>query len=608
MSLFVSPLDMSSLDYVPPTKADVVVRVRDDLGNPISGENIILTLDYTEDPTTWNASPYLASYSRTTNSNGEVKTAFIPGSFNAGTSTKGSCVLTANWTSNPSYPLKTVTLTWSNKPYLNVYTNISSETVKVGEFIDVTLRIAINGLPKINHDLTVMLDQDVSASMGNKDNKTAHPQKDRIDVATDAATVFINNLNESRTQMGLESYGKAQNPPEIGHMPIPSAFSLLKTNLALLDAQGGGSSQDMESTIYTSLQKIYDATRDPPHNDDLKVLILLSDGGQNFDAIGTSNIAKTNNTFVFTILYSDGVSNTSLAQGKLEDLARLTGGKFYKSGSEEELMNTYTDIYNQIAILAGDSTTMGVSFNGIVINKTYTAAHGSEVYDYIPVDIPAGLPVGNMSAPSATVNSLARTSIIWPNKTQSIQNQSEQWPNLTFTVGAIALNYDWSTTFRLKAKLPGCYNLFGPGSKIDLGDGSLPLILPDTPFCVNTTVNNTGVKPGTLNVTEFNTSSSGPFTEFVPLQWNTYYNSTVSTNKATEYVYYKRNGGPWVQFNVKSADPGDSSQSTSLDIRKLPWGIYSFWVHSTAVDANEDNDYINEMQVGIENRSYIKLQ
>ena len=58
MSLFVVPLDMSSLDYVPPTQADVVVSVRDDLGNPIQGQNITLTLDYTSGAN-WTAAPYL---------------------------------------------------------------------------------------------------------------------------------------------------------------------------------------------------------------------------------------------------------------------------------------------------------------------------------------------------------------------------------------------------------------------------------------------------------------------------------------------------------------------------------------------------------------------
>ena len=190
------------------------------------------------------------------------------------------------------------------------------------------------------------------------------------------------------------------------------------------------------------------------------------------------------------------------------------------------LLTKFQELIEIISELCGANTQMTISFDNIKINKTYTATNGSELYDYIPVDIPAGLPVGVMSAPSTTINSSARTSIIWPNNTQSIINQSNQFPNLQFTVGKVGLKKNWSTTFRLKAKKIGCYNLFGPGSEINFGMGTLPLTLPDVPICVNTTVNDTGVLQGTLDVSNLHTVSSGPFADFVPLQWNTYYNSS----------------------------------------------------------------------------------
>ena len=171
MSLLVSPLSMSSTDYnLNPIQADVVVSVRDDLGNPISGQNITLTLDLpTVLPANWTAFPYLASpslktFSTITDDKGQVKTVFIPGSLTPGSNWEGSCVITANWTSNPSYPLKTATVNWSNKPYLAVYTNVTPNTVKLGDEFNVTLRVAVVGknppLP-----LTLMLDEDTSANM-----------------------------------------------------------------------------------------------------------------------------------------------------------------------------------------------------------------------------------------------------------------------------------------------------------------------------------------------------------------------------------------------------------------------------------------------------------
>ena len=130
--------------------------------------------------------------------------------------------------------------------------------------------------------------------------------------------------------------------------------------------------------------------------------------------------------------------------------------------------------------------------------------------------------------------------------------------------------------------------------------GTLPLTLPDVPICVNTTVNDTGVLQGTLNVTNLHTVSSGPFADFVPLQWNTYYNSSNNAYFATEKIYYNIAGGPWVQFNTKSVPPADYDPAIMspllFDVRDIPRGsTINIWVHASAPDANDDNDYLNSI-------------
>ena len=170
--------------------------------------------------------------------------------------------------------------------------------------------------------------------------------------------------------------------------------------------------------MYRSLNQIYEHTgAGSGREGDIKVMILLSDGGQNFDYETISTLAKTNgnNTYVFPILYSDGTSNTSLVQKSMEELAERTEGKFYKSGNEEELILAFQDIIAQIALLAGDDTTMSISFDNIQINKTYTVADGEDLYNYTPVNIPTGLLPGEISGASSTDLSGSRTSIGWPN-------------------------------------------------------------------------------------------------------------------------------------------------------------------------------------------------
>ena len=66
----------------------------------------------------------------------------------------------------------------------------------------------------------------------------------------------------------------------------------------------------------------------------------------------------------------------------------------------DELAAKFQELIEIISELCGANTQMAISFDNIKINKTYTATNGSEVYDYIPVAIPAGLPVGEMSAPN----------------------------------------------------------------------------------------------------------------------------------------------------------------------------------------------------------------
>ena len=307
---------------------------------------------------------------------------------------------------------------------------------------------------------------------------------------------------------------------------------------------------------------------------------------------------KNCGVYAFPICYNNNCQNGQ-SPVQMGHMANYNGGKYFEAKTAGELALAFDEIYELINQLVPDNTKMMVSFDNIEINKTYTEADGSKVYDYIPHNIPVGLTVGEMSAPSATINPNARTSIIWPNGTQSIQNQSEQWPYLIFTVGKVTLQHEWSTTFSLKAKQSGCYNLFGPGSVLDFGDGSVPMDLPDSPICVNTTVNDTGVLQGTLDISNLHTVSSGPFADFVPLQWNTYYNGTKNTNFATEKIYYNIAGGPWVQFNTISVPSADYVQLTPLlsplqfDVRGIPRGsTINIWVHASAPDANDDNEYL----------------
>ena len=629
MVLSVSPQTMTSLEVDPTSRADVIARVVDNFGNPVKGENITFTLVNKTTPNpNWTANPYLSytgmiyptSYTGTTDTDGNVRITFIPGKLNV-TPDKldGSSVLTAKWASKPLYPDKSVDLTWMNYPYLSIFTSVSNQTVLLNDTVDVTIRLVGNGQKYL--PITVMLDQDTSSSMKNPSDTAGLT---REQAASNAAIVFMGLMEKSNTQMGLETFGKDQTSGITGHIkvdplntidnsPYPgdTHFDYIKYNLENL--VGLGPSKEMEKSIDTSINNINNETKPgSAHAGDIKALIVLSDGGSNLDNHGTLttliNKAKASPTspiYIFTVSYLNGVGGETSSQafGEMEELANKTGGKHYWNKSLQGLVDIYEDIAKEIQILAGTNTTMNISFQNIIINSTYTMA-GHDVYDYVPVP-----PFGNYSSVQYPNG---RTSIIWTNGSQSVVNQSDDWAQskLSFDIGTIEVGKEWSTTFRLRVKTLGLIKIFGSGSAISFTGGGTGLTLPDLFINVKSNLTEEGFKTGTLDIKDENTvPPSGTFIDFIPIGWNTNYTHTVDTNFATEYVYYRVNGGPWIQFDQKSGiSSGDSHQSAMLDVRSKPSGLYTIWILAKAVDADDDNGYIYDIKMGRTDQYFIILK
>jgi hypothetical protein len=292
--------------------------------------------------------------------------------------------------------------------------------------------------------------------------------------------------------------------------------------------------------------------------------------------------AIDSNVYIFPICYNNNC-NIGQSPVQMNALAVATGGKFYTAATAAQLDGVFDAIYEKIMELAGEKTQMTLVFQDIEVNdQMYT---GNQLYDYIPVNIPAGLAPGVVSDPSSVVDVNARSSIIWPNKTQSIVNQSDEWATntLKFHVGAVGLNQVWETTFRLKVKKAGCYNVFGSESKIEL-DKEVRY-LSDLTVCVFEDPENKEFQFGTLAVEGLGAT---PETDFKTVTWTTKYTSPPpSTNKATVTVSYRVEGSnSWKVLYTTTANPGDTPQTTTIDVRNFPKDkpIY-IQVHATAPDA-----------------------
>jgi hypothetical protein len=197
-------------------------------------------------------------------------------------------------------------------------------------------------------------------------------------------------------------------------------------------------------------------------------------------------------------------------------------------------------------------------------------------------------------------------------------NQSQEWltNTLKFHVGEIPFGTTWSTTFRLKPKIPGCYNIFGEGSGILLNGEET--VIPENVICVVEEPKNEPFKSGMLNVTDDdppNAQYNSTDTDFIPLHWQTYYNSTKpELYSATETVSYRfiDERSPFVVwkevYSLSVANDKDSVRTyqTMLDIRQFPLAcVIQIRIQATAPDARDE--ILRTIEIVLPEMEYINL-
>jgi hypothetical protein len=616
MTMIVSPQNMSSLDKDPASHSWATVLVHDEYGEPFSGQTITFSLDYSAaDQTNWSSEPYLETESAVTDGYGRAIVKFIPGTFNDNGPFTSSAIVTATWSEHPDIT-KTGTFYWTNRPFLNIDVNATPRTVTKGEFMDVTINVSVSGNPEYR-PVTLLLDQDVSGSMSSVSNKTT-----RLVKAVNAATTFIQGLVTAglNINMGQISFGNEKaNFPQ---MPIGSDLDDIIDNLGILYTSAAAG--EMGPSLETGLDALIAATGPTTtHADDVKVLILMSGGTsnlQNDEPWFTNQINKAvnNDITVFIISYVNNAGDSPNAAVQFNRLADETGGEVYRVWNEETFALVYADITERIKVLADKDTEMTLNFETVKIEDQVFP--GTDVYDYVPVGLPdpTVLPHGQVSVPSTTIDNNLRTSIIWPDGNQSMVNQSQEWltNTLKFHVGEIPFGTTWSTTFRLKPKIPGCYNIFGEGSGILLNGEET--VIPENVICVVEEPKNEPFKSGMLNVTDDdppNAQYNSTDTDFIPLHWQTYYNSTKpELYSATETVSYRfiDERSPFVVwkevYSVSVPNDKDSVRTyqTMLDIRQFPLAcVIQIRIQATAPDARDE--ILRTIEIVLPEMEYINL-
>ena len=193
---------------------------------------------------------------------------------------------------------------------------------------------------------TVVVAMDVSNSMAATD-----VEPNRLEVAKQAATEFVNNLPE-QFNVGLVSFARTATvvtPPSTNHQATVDAIEGLTMN----------DSTAIGEAVLTSLQAVRSldaqAAEDPPP----ARIVLLSDGtntsGRSIDE--GAEAASQAGVPVSTIAYGTPAGTINL-EGRtipvpadteaLRGLAQDTAGSFYAAESDEELRDVYSDLQSSI--------------------------------------------------------------------------------------------------------------------------------------------------------------------------------------------------------------------------------------------------------------------
>jgi hypothetical protein len=477
-----------------------------------------------------------------------------------------------------------------------VEASATPQFIRLNDTFDVTINVTGDGYAMPGGEFTAILDQDCSASMKNPDNN-GH---DRLWNAKEAAKSFVDSTTQG-SYIGLISYGTENNNQF--HLAPQTDLDLVKIRIGNLTQ--GTQSKDLGPSIWEAMHNIT-STQNARPMDKVRAVIVLNDGNSNLqnqgemDALVGHATSQRPPIFIFTVLYLDPPTKPPTSQNivQMGELANRTGGIMYIPTSPEELKNTYIGIALNLSKLAGVNATMEINYKTFEVDSQ--PMPGEIVFDYIPV--------GPFSPLQSVVNQSGRTSILWPNASQSVINQTDEWNanhQLHFDIGTLNISEQWQTTYRLKANQTGLIKLFDNTSSVSFNDGQDILKFPDLYIMV--TPNSTPeISDSILDVSNLTVTKSGNITDFIPLEWNLNYTGHDTATETQWYSYNDGyNDGPWILFDTVIRTNGTWGRVGQLDIRNSLPGSYRIKVHAIAPEG-EDEEITEPVMVG-NSSAYIKL-
>jgi hypothetical protein len=286
-NVLANPKSMPSLDANPGSNSTISVKVVDEGGNGVNGQIVYFSLSnvqyspsgvgITSPPSFSNGLTTIDAITGADGINGTATVKFIPGEFvttgpTYSQSATGNATVTATWNGTP----KVVEVTWKNYAYLSAVLTVKPPQVKVGDTVDVNLKLNGDGwsLGPKPIDVVVVIDRSGSMAWNTPNSYVTGSGPRRIVSAKDAANTFINTLKGANNRVGFVSF--------------ESTTTLVDTLTTDLDGvQGHISSLPDNPTGATQMRRaLYEAikdVKDHPRADAVKAVIILTDGDWNYD-------------------------------------------------------------------------------------------------------------------------------------------------------------------------------------------------------------------------------------------------------------------------------------------------------------------------------------